>query len=65
MLDAGVDPSSGQLSPGIWMNNCVKSAEFPTGVTAQGWTQPSFRGFLQYLDTVGVRSVDMWTSLLR
>ena len=64
MIDAGADPASGQISPGIWMNNCVLSTKFPTGVTAQGWTQTSLRSFLDYLDTVGVRSVDMWTSNL-
>ena len=32
------------------------------GITVQGWTQPSLRSFLDYLDTVGVRSLDMWTS---
>jgi hypothetical protein len=38
MLDAGVDAASGQLSPGLWMNHCHISPEFPGGVTAQGWT---------------------------
>lgn len=100
MLDAGADAASGQLSPGIWMNNCKISSEYPTGITAQvthhihlpgptpccsctvfvhsflcaalwalnfygetraqGWTKASFKAFLTYLDTVGVRSVDMW-----
>ena len=46
------------------MNNCAKTAEFPTGITAQGWTQSSFQSFLTYLDKVGVRSIDMWTSNL-
>eukprot|EP00729_Bicosta_minor_P016418 gene16418-9532_t len=31
MIDAGTNPATGQLSPGIWMNNCVKSKAFPTG----------------------------------
>ena len=64
MLDAGMDPTSGQLSPGIWMNRCATTLQFPTGITEQGWTEASFTEFLAYLDTVGVRSVDMWTSLL-
>jgi hypothetical protein len=64
MIDAGADPASGQLSPGMWMNNCVKTSQFPDGVTAQGWTQPSLRAFLDFLDSVGVRSIDMWTSNL-
>ena len=46
------------------MNNCARTAQFPGGVTAQGWTQPSLRAFLDYLDSVGVRSVDLWTSNL-
>ena len=64
MLDQGADAASGQLSPGIWMNRCAKTAAHPTGITEQGWTQDSWKNFLDYLDTVGVRSVDMWTSLL-
>ena len=64
MIDAGTKTNNGQLSPGIWMNNCAKTAEFPTGITAQGWTQSSFQSFLTYLDKVGVRSIDMWTSNL-
>ena len=31
MIDAGTNPATGQLSPGIWMNNCVKSKAYPTG----------------------------------
>jgi hypothetical protein len=46
MIDAGTDPASGQLSPGLWMNNCIFNSDFPDGVTAQGWTQKSLRGFL-------------------
>jgi hypothetical protein len=46
------------------MNNCIMSKAFPEGVTAQGWTQSSLRAFLSYLDSVGVRSVDLWTSNL-
>ena len=64
MLDAGADASSGQLSPGIWMNNCMSTTEHPRGITAQGWTQASLRDFLDFLDSVGVRSIDMWTSNL-
>lgn len=64
MIDAGADPASGQISPGIWMNNCFKSRLFSDGVTAQGWTRDSLRDFLDYLDTVGVRSIDIWTSNL-
>eukprot|EP01043_Picozoa_sp_COSAG02_P018302 COSAG02_NODE_852_length_16531_cov_9.899586_5_plen_401_part_00 len=64
MLDQGADAASGQLSPGIWMNRCAKTVAHPTGITEQGWTQDSWKNFLEYLDTVGVRSVDMWTSLL-
>ena len=60
----GADAASGQLSPGIWMNNCVNTTEHPLGVTAQGWTQASLRDFLDFLDSVGVRSIDMWTSNL-
>ena len=64
MIDAGAEPSTGQVSPGIWMNNCAKTSAFPDGITAQGWTRESLRSFLNYLDTVGVRSIDMWTSNL-
>ena len=64
MIDAGADAASGQVSPGLWMNKCMKTSAAPGGVTAQGWTQESLRGFLDYLDTVGVRSLDMWTSNL-
>ena len=64
MLDQGADAASGQLSPGIWMNRCAKTVAHPTGITEQGWTQDSWKNFLAYLDTVGVRSIDMWTSLL-
>lgn len=60
MLDAGTNAGSGQLSPGVWLNECHVSRQFPTGVTKQGWTQPSLRSFLAYLDTMGVRSVDLW-----
>ena len=59
---AGADAASGQLSPGIWMNNCRQTSLFPDGITAQGWTQPSLAAFLGFLDTVGVRSIDLWTS---
>ena len=31
MLDVGVNASSGQLSPGIWMNKCHVSERYPTG----------------------------------
>ena len=61
LLAAGVDAASGQLSPGMWMNECHITPEFPTGVTDQGWTQASLRQFLDYLDLRGVRSIDMWT----
>ena len=54
MLEAGVDAASGQLSPGVWMNECHVTDEFPEGVTDQGWTQPSLRQFLDYLDLRGV-----------
>ena len=62
MLGAGVKASTGQLSPGIWMNKCHISERYPTGSTVQGWTQPALRSFLDHLDQVGVRSIDMWTS---
>ena len=39
------------------MNNCVISSKFPTGVTAQGWTQTSLRSFLDYLDTKIIEGV--------
>ena len=54
MLEAGVDAASGQLSPGVWMNECHITDEFPEGITDQGWTQPSLRQFLDYLDQRGV-----------
>ena len=56
-LDNGVDPGSGQLSPGIWLNACDKTG----AKTATGWTQPALSKYLQFLDTKGVRALDVWT----
>ena len=35
MLEAGADAASGQLSPGVWMNECHITDEFPEGITDQ------------------------------
>lgn len=54
-------PLSARLVVMTGMNECHITAEFPRGITDQGWTQPSLRQFLDFLDVRGVRSIDMWT----
>lgn len=52
----GVDAASGQLSPGLWLSACQAG-----NATRTGWTQAYLRQFLAFLDSKGVRSIDMWT----
>ena len=44
-------------------NACGCTGKFdPKGeVSGAGWTQPSLREFLEFLDAEGVRSIDIWT----
>jgi hypothetical protein len=56
MLTAGVQASTQQLSPGIWLGRCVNGTAMTTG-----WTRPFLRKFLAYQDKVGVCSLDVWT----
>jgi hypothetical protein len=55
MKALGVDPGSGQLQPGVWMDECVDGA-----TTAQGGTQPALRDFLSYASAAGVRVITIW-----
>lgn len=55
-IDNGVDTSSGQLSPGIWLNACTDGQK-----TKTGWTQPTLHAYLEFLDQKGVRALDVWT----
>ena len=57
-LANGVDAASGQLSPGLWFDQCATNGS----MTRTGWTQPYLRKLLRFLDSKGVRSVDIWTS---
>lgn len=57
-LANGVDVASGQLSPGLWFDQCSSNGS----LTETGWTQPYLRQLLQFLDAKGVRSIDIWTS---
>eukprot|EP01045_Picozoa_sp_COSAG04_P005523 COSAG04_NODE_257_length_18753_cov_7.516857_8_plen_1972_part_00 len=57
-LANGVDAASGQLSPGLWFDQCASNGS----MTRTGWTQPYLRKLLRFLDSKGVRSVDIWTS---
>jgi hypothetical protein len=57
LLRLGANPSSGQASPAVWLGGCV-----PNGtLNGQGWNQDTLRQFLSFLDTVGIRSVDVWS----
>ena len=57
-LENGVDAPSGQLSPGLWFDQCASNGS----MTHTGWTQKDLHEFLDFLDTKSVRSLDMWTS---
>ncbi len=50
-----VGTSNGQYSAGLWPINCEAN-----GTVAGGWTNSTLREFLSFLDTVGVRSVDVF-----
>lgn len=58
----GTDPpeysmrtSDGQYSAGLSPNTCTHN-----GTVAGGWTDDTLHAFLLWLDTVGVRSIDIW-----
>ncbi len=51
-----MDAASGQLSPGLWLGACQAG-----NATHTGWTQAYLRQFLAFLDSKGVRSIDIWT----
>ena len=59
---AGTDPpeykmrvADGQYSVGLSPNTCTGN-----GTVAGGWTDDTLHAFLLWLDTVGVRSIDIW-----
>jgi hypothetical protein len=57
LLRFGASASSGQASPAVWLGDCA-----PNGaLNGQGWDQNVLRQFLSFLDTVGIRSVDVWS----
>jgi hypothetical protein len=56
MKQLGAEPATGQLQPGIWMNNCVDDG----AATLEGWTQKSLRAFLSYAGDQGVRVITIW-----
>lgn len=56
LLTHGATPA--QLSPGIWMDDCVDGEK-----TVQGWTEPTLRGFLEYCGRTGATSVTLWSGL--
>ena len=47
--------SNGQYSAGLSPNSCTDDS-----TVAGGWTNETLHEFLQWLDTVGVRSIDIW-----
>ena len=58
----GTDPpefkmraADGQYSAGLSPNSCTEN-----GTVAGGWTDDTLHAFLLWLDTVGVRSIDIW-----
>eukprot|EP00039_Didymoeca_costata_P015719 m.272472 g.272472 ORF g.272472 m.272472 type:complete len:347 (-) comp16271_c1_seq2:303-1343(-) len=57
-IDSGVSPENGQLSPGVWVDECSKDGK----QTTKGWTQDSLHDFLGFLTKSGVISIDIWTS---
>ena len=56
MKALGVNPSNGQLQPGVWMDACNVEGT----MTQQGWTQIALRGFLEYASAAGVRVITIW-----
>ena len=64
MLKHGVNASTGQLSPGIWLGECIDgiSTRTPGGKYGGGWARADLHNFLKFLDEHSVRSVDIWTS---
>lgn len=56
LLTHGATPD--QLSPGIWMDDCVDGI-----TTVQGWTEPKLRGFLEYCGRAGATTVTLWSGL--
>ena len=62
MLNRGVSAPSGQLSPALWLSGCTNATADPhSGVSNGGWTQPSLRLFLDFLESKGIRSLDIWS----
>ena len=53
--------SAAQLSPGIWMDECVSDGT--QSITKQGWTQARLRAFLTYAGEQGARTVTLWSGL--
>ena len=47
--------SNGQYSAGLSPNTCTDNS-----TVAGGWTNETLHSFLEWLDTVGVRSIDIW-----
>lgn len=64
MLKHGVNASTGQLSPGIWLGECIDGISTRTlgGKYVGGWARADLHNFLKFLDEHSVRSVDIWTS---
>merc|ERR1712060_305823 len=58
LINFGAKPETGQVSPAIWLGGCNAT----TGLNGKGWNQAGLRQFLAFLDTVGVRSLDVWSS---
>eukprot|EP01044_Picomonas_judraskeda_P012145 COSAG03_NODE_1717_length_3605_cov_1.681974_2_plen_197_part_00 len=64
MLKHGANARTGQLSPGIWLGECIDgiSTRTPGGKYGGGWARADLHNFLKFLDEHSVRSVDIWTS---
>ena len=46
--------ADGQYSVGLWPINCLN------GTTSGGWSNQTLHEFLEFLDRVGVRSIDIF-----
>ena len=63
LLSNGVDPASGQLSPGLAPDACLTECNGTAcPQTGNGWTEESLKKFLVFLDSKGVRTVTLWFS---